>query len=106
MTLDPRIRAELERRGPANVRALLVGLGGGVGRNTPVPLQLPAGVPDPLRGDVEDWLREKEREAEGVARRTLKWAKIAGLAAIIFGIVTALIGIVAILVTLWSAGKT
>ena len=98
--LDPRIRAELARRGPANVRALLIGLGGGVARNTPVPLQLPARVPVPLRGDVEDWLREKEQEAERDRHDTLKWAKIAGWAAII-GVI---VGIAAIVVTLRTSG--
>jgi hypothetical protein len=91
MALDPRIRAELERRGPVNVKELLRTLAG-PGPNAPVAVQLDE-VPDPIRADVEDWLREKEQEAEAVSRDTLKWAKIAGLAAIIGVVVTAFIGI-------------
>jgi hypothetical protein len=75
----------------------------GSGRNAPVALQLP-GVPDLTRGDVEDWLREKERETEGVMGATLKWAKIAGVAALIGVIVTALVGIAGIVVTLYTSG--
>jgi hypothetical protein len=92
MALDPLIRAELERLGPANVKELLR-TGAGSGRNAPVAVQL-AGVPDPIRGDVEDWLREKEREGEAVTRDTLKWAKTAGIAAII-GVVAGIIGAIA-----------
>jgi hypothetical protein len=47
------------------------------------------------RSDVEDRLREKEQETERIANGTLKWAKIAGWMAI----VTAVIGIAAILVS-------
>jgi hypothetical protein len=97
MALDPRIRAELERRGPVNVKELLRTLAG-PGPNVPVAVQLDE-VPDPIRADVEDWLREKEQEAEAVSRDTLKWAKIAGLAAIIGVVVTAFIGIASIFVT-------
>jgi hypothetical protein len=110
MARDPQVLAELERRGPANVRALLVGLGGGVGRNIPVALQLAAGVSDPPCGEVEDRWREKElekeREAERVARDTLKWAKVGDkwsrigrLAAV----AAALAGIATIGVTLYIA---
>ena len=80
MALDPRIRVELERLGRGNVRELLR-TAAGSGRSAPVAMQLP-GVPDPTRGDVEDWLRGKERETERVIGATLKWAKIAGVAAI------------------------
>lgn len=87
MALDPRIRAELDRRGPANVRELLR-TRTGPGDRDPVALQL-AGADDASRSDVEDWLREKEREAEAVGRDTLKWAKRAGYAAIVGVIVAA-----------------
>jgi hypothetical protein len=76
MALDPRVRDELERRGPTNVRELLR-IRTGPGDHDSVALQL-AGVPDPPRSEVEDWLREAEREGETVTRDTLKWAKIAG----------------------------
>jgi hypothetical protein len=94
MAFDPRIRAELERRRPANVRELLRTLAG-PGPNAPVAMQL-AGVPDPFRSDVEDWLGEKERQGEAVARATLSWARVGGLA----GIIAALAGIGAIIATL------
>jgi hypothetical protein len=96
MALDPRIRAELERRGPANVRGLLR-TRTGPGDRDPVALQL-AGVPDPPRSEVEDWLREGEREGETVTRDTLKWAKIAGRAAVIGVVVTAIVGIVGVII--------
>jgi hypothetical protein len=81
MALDPRIRAELARRGPANVRELLRTRTGPGDRDL-VALQLPE-VPDPPRCEVEDWLREAEREGEAVTQEVLKWAKIAGRAAVI-----------------------
>ena len=102
MALDPRIRAELERLGPGNVRELLRILVG-PGRKAPVAMRLP-GAPDPTRGDVEDWLREKERETERVMRATLKWAKIAGVAAIISVIVTAFAWIAGIIATFDTSG--
>jgi hypothetical protein len=69
MALDPRVRDELERRGPTNVRELLR-IRTGPGDHDSVALQL-AGVPDPPRSEVEDWLREAEREGETVTRDTL-----------------------------------
>jgi hypothetical protein len=100
MAVDPRIRAELERRGPANVRELLR-TRTGPGDRDPVALQL-HGVPDPPRSDVEDWLREGEREGEAVARDTLKWAKIAGRIAVLGVIVTAVAGIIGIIIGMRS----
>jgi len=61
-------------------------------------------VPNPTRGDIEDWLRAKERETERVVGATLTWARIAAVAAIIGVIVTALIGIAGIVVTLYTSG--
>jgi hypothetical protein len=55
-------------------------------------------VPDPPRRDVEDWLREVERDGEAITRDTLKWAKIAGRAAIFGAAVTAVIGIAGLIV--------
>jgi hypothetical protein len=96
--LDPQIRAELERRGPANVREAL--------RRTAAGrfVELRSWFRPTLKirqATVEDWLREKERGAEGITYQTLKWAKIAGITTII-GVA---IGIAAIVVTLWTAGK-
>ena len=96
MALDPQIRAELERRGPTNVRELLR-IRTGPGDRDPVALQL-AGVADPSRTEVEDWLREVEREGEAVTRDTLKWAKIAGRAAVIGVGITAVVGILGIII--------
>ena len=100
MALDPRIRAELARRGPANVRELLRTRTGPGDRDL-VALQLP-GVPDPPRCEVEDWLREAEREGEAVTQDVLKWAKIAGRAAVIGVIVTAILGLAGLFVGIRS----
>src|SRR5205814_7225082 len=59
-----------------------------------------AGVPDPPPSEVEDWLREDEQKREAVTRDTLKWAKIAGRAAIIGVVVTAVVGIGGIIIGL------
>ena len=99
---DPQIRAELERRGPANVRDALRRTAAG----SFVELRGWFRPTLKLRHDtVEDWLREKEQGAEGVTYETLKWAKIAGWAAIIGGVVASFMGLAAILATLWTAGK-
>jgi hypothetical protein len=45
------------------------------------------------RGDLEDWLIEKHREETKLQVGTLRWAKIAGWAAII-GVI---VGVIAIL---------
>jgi hypothetical protein len=94
MALDPRIRAELARRGPANVRELLRTRTGPGDRDL-VALQLP-GVPDPPR------CREAEREGEAVTQDVLKWAKIAGRAAVIGVIVTAILGLAGLFVGIRS----
>jgi hypothetical protein len=104
MALDPRIRAELERRGPANVRELLRNLAG-PGGNAPVQMQL-AGVADPIRADVEDWLREKEQETETVMRATLQWATTAGRVAIIGVLATAGLGIAGLIIGIRSCSYT
>jgi predicted transcriptional regulator len=96
--LDPQIRAELERRGPANVREALRRTAAGRFVELRVWFRPPLKI---RQATVEDWLREKERGEEGVTYEILKWAKIAGVAAII-GVV---IGLAAIVVTLWTAGK-
>jgi hypothetical protein len=99
---DPHIRAELERRGPANVRDAL-------GRTAQGSFVEFRGWFRPTlkvrQATVEDWLREKEQEAEGITFAILKWAKIAGWAGIINVAVGIVVGIKAILVTPWTAGK-
>jgi hypothetical protein len=106
MTLDPRVRRELERRGPANVRELLR-TSAGAGPNAPVSFRVTGSSPAEVtlrRSCVEDWLREKEQETEGVMRETLKWAKIAGIAAVIGVIVAVVIGMLGIFATLKTSG--
>jgi hypothetical protein len=61
MTLDPRIRNELERRGPDSVRDLLRAAGPGQGAAIKVQV---SGASDPLRSEVEAWLRDKELTIE------------------------------------------
>jgi hypothetical protein len=84
MTLDPRVRDELERRGPANVRDLLRDTGPGPNTSVYVPVE---DAPQPRRFEVEDWLREKEQAAERLAStrhdQLLWWARIAGVAAVL-----------------------
>ena len=92
MALNPQIRAELERRGPANVREFLRT---SASPEPDAPVELLDGVSE-RRSNVEGWLREKELVAEGVTQDTLKWAKIAGIGTIVAG----LIGITAICVTI------
>jgi hypothetical protein len=87
-------RAELERRGPRNVRLRLRYAGPGSGSVVP-------GLGDGrmLRSDVEDWLFDKEIEASQkslqVQEDTLRWAKLAawiGVAGILVAIVIAVLG--------------
>lgn len=93
MPLDPLTRRELERRGVANVRLLLIPEISGSHPNALVLLHAP-GVPNPLRGDVEDWLRDAElaekaeqdhrhRQVIGTAYWTLGIAVVAAIAGII-----------------------
>ena len=81
-------RKELERNGVTNVRLKLSSYGGGRGA------ALNGAYPGETmtRGDVEDWLAEKSAEEERMARSTLRWAKIAGWAAIA-GVLLTLIGL-------------
>jgi hypothetical protein len=76
-------RDELEQMGAANVRAKLVGFGGG--RRTPLDGFLQCG--DPWRGDVEDWLGEKAKieaaEHTKMMVATLRWARTAAIISMI-----------------------
>jgi hypothetical protein len=80
-------RACLEERGLAVARIKLIEYSGGRG-------EVVGGFPceNLLRGDLEDWVAEKGREEASQQVSTLRWAKIAGWAAIISVIVT-IIGI-------------
>lgn len=85
-------RAELEALGPETVRTKLIQGGPGYGATL-------AGFKtgNLTRGDVDAWLAEKRIEEAAIQKSTLRWAKIAGWA----GIAGAIIGIVAIGVTIW-----
>lgn len=85
MPLTPELRAKLDRLGltevllhyeradPHNYRSTLTTLEGA-----------------PARGDVGEWIAEKEREATHIVAQTLFWAKAAALIGV-FGVVVAII---------------
>jgi hypothetical protein len=77
-------RAELEKLGVENVRAKLTSYGNVLGI---LHSFLQSG--SPYRVDVEDWLAEKGRDEAARQRATLHWARIAGWAAIIGTLLTA-----------------
>ena len=87
-------RRELESFGAATVRLKLIHAGPGRGASV-------AGFKcgDIARGDIDDWLVDKSAEEARVQNSTLLWAKIAALAAI----VGVLVGVAAIIVTVWLA---
>ena len=82
MPLTDKARVELERRGPTNIRLLLISrnlLASGTGARVPIDL----GPEDPLLGDVEEWLAQKERD-EGRRANWMLWgAVVAAVAAIV-----------------------
>jgi hypothetical protein len=84
-------RAELEALAPATVRLML--LQGGPGRGASV-----SGFKcgDITKGDIDDWLIEKNVEETAIQLGTLRWAKIAGWAGIVAVIVTVIMGALAI----------
>jgi hypothetical protein len=100
--LTDKQRAELEALGAATVRAKLIQPGAGRGADL---AGFKTGIQggNLTRGDVEDWLAEKHVEEANVQNSTLRWAKIAGWAAIISVLATVVIGVIAIAVTVWLA---
>jgi len=87
LPLHPRTRHELDRRGAANIRAILDNPEWtGAGQNAEVNLRV-AGVPNPERAQVELWLREKEqaanRNAVWIAVLTLIFAGIGAAGSVI-----------------------
>jgi hypothetical protein len=92
MTLTPAQRAELEESGPATIRLKLTQYGAGRGASI-------SGFKcgDITRGDIEDWLVEKNSEETALQQGTLRWAKIAGVAGIISIIATVIMGAIAII---------
>jgi hypothetical protein len=89
-------RAELEALGPEMVQAKLSQAGSGRGAAV-AGFKTGAGATGYLsRGDIEDWLADKYAQER---KQTLRWAKIAGWAAII----SVIVGTAAIAVTIWLA---
>jgi hypothetical protein len=87
MTLSNEQRAELEALAPATVRFMLIQ--GGPGRGASI-----GGFKcgDITKGDIDDWLIEKNVEEAAIQRGTLRWAKIAGFASILSVVVTVIMG--------------
>jgi hypothetical protein len=89
-------RAELEHHGAASIRFKLTQYGAG----------RPAAISgfkcgDITRGDIEDWLAEKNAEETAQQSAILRWARIAGWAGIVSVILTA-IGIV---ISIWLSAN-
>jgi hypothetical protein len=89
--LTPDQRKELDDSGAASIRLKLTQYGAGRGASI-------GGFKcgDITRGDIEDWLVEKNAEETALQRGTLRWAKIAGWAGIIAVITTVIMGALAI----------
>jgi hypothetical protein len=85
-------RAELEEHGPASIRFKLTQYGAGRGASI-------SGFKcgDITRGDIEDWLAEKSKMETAQQAATLRWAQIAGWAAII----SVLLTLVGIAISVW-----
>ena len=85
MTLNNEQRAELEDLAPDTVRLML--LQGGAGRGASI-----SGFKcgDITRGDINDWLIDKNIEEVALQRAILRWAKIAGCTGILGVIIGAL----------------
>jgi hypothetical protein len=94
--LTPEQRAELERQGAASIRFKLMQHGAGRGASI-------SGFKcgDITRGDIEDWLAEKNAEETAQQSAILRWARIAGWAGIVSVVLTA-IGIV---ISIWLSAK-
>jgi hypothetical protein len=74
MPLTDNARLELERRGPTNIRLLLISwnlLASGKGAHVPIDL----GAEHPLLGDVEAWSAKKERD-EGRRANGMLWGAV------------------------------
>jgi hypothetical protein len=92
MTLTVLQRAELEALGPATVRFKL--LQGSSDRRAPISGFKYGNI---MLADIEDWLVEKNVEEIALQQGTLRWAKIAGWAAVVSIIVTVIFGALIIL---------
>ena len=89
-------KAELEHHGAASIRFRLIQHG--TGRDAAI-----SGFKcgDITRGDIEDWLAEKNAEESGQQSAILRWARIAGWAGIV-GVILTAIGIV---ISIWLSAK-
>ena len=78
MALTAAQRSELENLGPATIRFKLLHAGGGRGADV-------GGFTcgSMTRGDIEDWLVEKNRDENVLQRSTLFWARVAGWASLV-----------------------
>jgi hypothetical protein len=97
VTLTPEQRAELEAFGPENVRAKLSPARPGRAAAVSGFKTGQGSAGDLTRGDVEDWLAEKHLKDARVQHSILRWARIAGWAAII----SALVGAATLWFTIW-----
>jgi hypothetical protein len=95
MPLSPSDRAELDRLGVDNVRQRLDFSGPGTGAVVP---GLGPGF-GMTRGDVEEWLAEKGREAAKLQLDILWWAKAAAWIGLIGILVTIAIAVLPLLLT-------
>ena len=88
-----RTASQLEEHGPTSIRFKLTQYGAGRGA-------LIGGLicGDITRGDIEDWLAEKSKAEAALQSAILRWARIAGCAAIIGAVLAA----VAIAISLLS----
>src|SRR5262245_32879430 len=99
MALTDEQRAELETLGPETVRIKLLHGGAGKGASIPGFKTGSFGSGELARGDIEDWLVEKHIQEAHIQKSTLQWAKIAGWA----GIAGVIVGLLAVLITVWLA---
>jgi len=91
--LDPRTRAELERRGAENVRVLIANpQWAGVGEGADVMLG-GGDIPKPNRGQVERWLSEQAAAAAKEEKRRHDQVLFWAIAATIAGVVGVLVGV-------------
>ena len=95
MALTPEQRAELEANGPDLVRTKL--LQGGADKGASIPGFNSGPFRALTRSDIEDWLVEKHAQDLRTQDSILRWAKIAGVAAIV-GII---VGTLTLIVTIW-----
>jgi hypothetical protein len=106
MALSPQVREELQRLGPATVRARLATSPPNSQGRQQIVLIGPQGL-YPARGDVEDWLREQDeeidrrsasrhREGIKVGQEAVIWARRAFWAAVISIVIAVVVGLLSL----------